>query len=189
MNWKGFTLIELLVVIAIIGILASIVLVSLSGAQSKGRDANRIAAIRTLQLSLEEYYNDNNSYPAALSTLVPTYLPSLPLDPIDNTTNYDYYAWNLSGNSSCAAHPAIGYHLGVGLENSNNPALKQDADGPAYPVVGGVTATICSGSDPRFIGQGFFGNSVAGPNATGALVCQPTQVTGSQVATCYDVTN
>ncbi len=39
---KGFTLVELLVVVAIIGILGSIVLVSVSGSRAKGRDAKRV---------------------------------------------------------------------------------------------------------------------------------------------------
>jgi len=63
MKQKGFTLIELLVVIAIIGVLASVVLVSLNTARARARDARRVADKRQLVTALNLYYNENNRWP------------------------------------------------------------------------------------------------------------------------------
>jgi len=54
---KGFTLIELLVVIAIIGILSSIVLVSLNSARKKGTDSRIVSDVQQTRIALETGYN------------------------------------------------------------------------------------------------------------------------------------
>ena len=59
---KGFTLIELLIVIAIIGILSSIVLVSLSSARQRARDAQRKSDLHSIQLALESHFAQNGTY-------------------------------------------------------------------------------------------------------------------------------
>src|SRR4051812_16263593 len=94
---KGFTLVELLVVIAIIGLLASIVLGSLSVARRKSRDARRVADIKMLENALALYVNENKTAPVTgtgagqgLNALVPTFIAAVPPDPSGGTNSYGY---------------------------------------------------------------------------------------------------
>jgi prepilin-type N-terminal cleavage/methylation domain-containing protein len=93
---KGFTLIELLVVSAIIGLLASVVLVSLSGARKKARDARGQSDLRQIATAMEMYYDSNNAYPNLGTTFVPvTNLAALNtyLNPVPTTTGVNVYYW------------------------------------------------------------------------------------------------
>lgn len=84
---KGFTLIELLVVIAIIGLLSTLAVVALNNARQKSRDAKRVSDVKQIQTALELYYNDANTYPAAVtpgSTITydsTTYMQVVPSNP------------------------------------------------------------------------------------------------------------
>ncbi len=112
---KGFTLIELLVVIAIIGLLASVVLVSLNSARIKARTVKRVADLSQLQKALELYYDSNNAYPNSggnwdgiytcwgdasetwIAGIVPTYMSKLPRDPRNHTNCGEQYIYNSNG--------------------------------------------------------------------------------------------
>lgn len=78
----GFTLIELLVVIAIIGLLASIVIVSLSSARARSRDATRVAQIRQIAGAIELYFSENGTYPPSTTVLVPNHIGTWPKYPV-----------------------------------------------------------------------------------------------------------
>ena len=60
----GFTLIELLVVIAVIGLLSSIVLVSIQGGRAKARDAIRKQNIGQLEKALLLYWDKYGQFPS-----------------------------------------------------------------------------------------------------------------------------
>lgn len=144
----GFTLVELLVVIGIIAILATILLLQLGTARAKGRDAKRISDMNQIRTALELYFDDNSTYPAALTELVPAtgnkYLQKLPTDPLPGKS----YTYCASGTQ---------YQVSAQLEQYNN-ALKNDADiNRAAPCVNGGgddAVTDCSTNSCYFdLGQ------------------------------------
>ena len=92
---KAFTLIELLVVIAIIGLLTSIILVTMGPSRAKARDANRQSDVHQVSLAMELCYNDDSpscngkdkyidtAADDAAGTIIGSYL-TVPTDPMDS---------------------------------------------------------------------------------------------------------
>lgn len=63
MKKDGFTLIELLVVISIIGLLATIVMISLNSARAKARDVRKQADFKQIATALTLFYEKNGRMP------------------------------------------------------------------------------------------------------------------------------
>ena len=73
---KGFTLMELLIVIGIIIVIAAAVLTVIPGMRQKTQEKATKAFMERLEVALEQYYDDNRSYPSGDITDVKTALQS-----------------------------------------------------------------------------------------------------------------
>ena len=134
MKKKGFTLIELLVVIAVIGLLSSIVLVSLGGVRKRARDARRRSDIRQISLAMEMCLDDsacgNSNYiaiaaaaPGRLTTTaIGTWMFPIPLDPggggVASTCAVDDGA-EMTAGGYCGCTSALGAEYCIFAKLSN----------------------------------------------------------------------
>jgi len=112
---RGFTLLELLIVIVIIAILALLIIPNITSAPKKARDTQRKTDITTVRKGLEEYFVNNNSYPAQLSDLTAAatgpIMKAVPTDPKSGSGSQWTYNYTPAGS------PASTYTLGACLEN------------------------------------------------------------------------
>jgi prepilin-type N-terminal cleavage/methylation domain-containing protein len=104
---RGFTLIELLIVIIILTILIGIVVgVSFQSNKNRANDVKMKADMDRVAKKLEEYFADNEQYPAAIygGTFETDYMKTTPQRP--DKTNYTY-AVSGTNNSSYTLTTAL----------------------------------------------------------------------------------
>ncbi|MBI3305110.1 type II secretion system protein [Candidatus Parcubacteria bacterium] len=191
---RAFTLVELLVVIAIIGILATIVLVSLNTARIRARDTKRLGDIRQIQLALELFADSHNQvYPSGtgandLYSLTAcgagtacglasadacgtkSCMSSVPLDPTGTGVKYWY--------DFLSATAPTQYHLGADLEETTNSGLNSDRD---------CQDTVPAGAG--FCATGAAAYAVGGAAGGVSVIVDTTGCGGAANRGCYDVTN
>jgi prepilin-type N-terminal cleavage/methylation domain-containing protein len=130
---KGFTLIELLVVVAILGLLATIVAVSLTSARARARDARRVSDVRQIELALELYYAAHLQYPnatgtASIADLATEGFLNMSAFPTDPTSGNPYCYAVGTDTDLVTGKQRQYYHIGAKLENSDSDMLTQDVD-------------------------------------------------------------
>jgi len=111
---RGFTIVELLIVIIVIGILATLVITTYNGVQSRARDTKRKTDINAIQGQVEAYNAQNGNYPTNANMNDSTFR-SNNLKGLEAPAALQDPKWN-SSNTNCTASGA------VTLQDSTTPA-------------------------------------------------------------------
>ncbi len=104
---EGFTLIELMVVVLIIGILVAIAVPVYFSAQRGAKNRTCQANLRTMDGSIQTYAAQNQTDPANLDALVPTYLTAVPSCPNTGTYSLVPAGGGTSAHSSCSVNGTL----------------------------------------------------------------------------------
>lgn len=121
----AFTLIELLIVIAIIGLLSSLLMPNIAGAQNKAKEAAVKAIMFNLQTELETFQIDNFTYPGGNNLSIPTLAEKLGLQKIPQNpyTGEDYSSSDRAGKILYNYDENSGIYTLTGYRRDNNSVL------------------------------------------------------------------
>jgi Tfp pilus assembly protein PilE len=155
---------ELLIVVVVLGILAGIVVFSLTGVSAQAAVAACKSDASTVQTAVAAYEAKNNgTAPTSISQLTPDYLHSAPSSP-------DYAITVVNGTVMVAAPTSA---TAIASDTTPNPCINAGTSGGAVQQAGPVTST----TNPAVAAAGGGAAAAAGGGATTTTFPRPTTTT------------